>query len=252
MERNNLLIKLLGFSATLIQGDTLVLDRWNWLKDKMPISNLSENALDVGCGSGAFTLGLAKRGYNVIGLTWDQNDTAIAVERAKITKTDNCKFIIQDVRKLDERKEFINSFNKIVCTENIEHILNDQKLMKDMSACLKKGAKLYLTTPSIDFIAITPDDDGPFETVENGWHVRRGYSKQDLERLCAIADLDIISIGFVSGFFSQKVTRFIRILNKTNKYLSFVLTFPFRILPLVFDKYIKYPGYSISLIAQKK
>ena len=49
------LVKLLGFQATLIHGDTLVLDRWLWLRRQLkPARHASQRSLDVGCGTGAF------------------------------------------------------------------------------------------------------------------------------------------------------------------------------------------------------
>jgi len=51
MDRN-LLVKLFGFPATLIHGDTLVVDRWNWLKARLPATNKNLKLLDVGCALG--------------------------------------------------------------------------------------------------------------------------------------------------------------------------------------------------------
>lgn len=249
--RSNLLVKFLGFPATLIQGDTLVLDRWNWLRSILPVGNGDKTILDIGCGTGAFSIGLSLRGYKCLGLTWDAQDTNRARSRAKDCKAHNCSFEIQDARQLDQRTDLFNRFDYVVCTENIEHILNDDKLVRDMGHCLKPGGKLLLTTPNLNFISITKEDDDPLQTVELGWHVRRGYDKKRLEELCKSAGLMVEKIDFVSGFFSQRVTRVWRTLNKVNPLLSFLVTLPLRIVPPAVDKLVKYPGYSITLIAQK-
>ena len=46
MDRSQL-VKLLGFPATLIHGDTLVLDRWLWLKRRLPLTAAGETLLDA-------------------------------------------------------------------------------------------------------------------------------------------------------------------------------------------------------------
>ena len=52
------LVNLLGFPATLIHGDTLVLDRWLWLKQRLPKTLTKAKLIDVGCGSGHLQLAL--------------------------------------------------------------------------------------------------------------------------------------------------------------------------------------------------
>ena len=62
--KKSILVKLLGFPATLIHGDTLVLDRWIWLRKYLPKTKNNETLIDVGCGSGSFVIGASLRGYN--------------------------------------------------------------------------------------------------------------------------------------------------------------------------------------------
>lgn len=252
----NLLTQIFGFPATLIHGDTLVLDRWRWLKSHVPEpSNGHSKLLDVGCGTGSFTIGLSKLGYETLGLTWNEDDTRRSENRARMCNAPKANFSVQDVRYLDQRKEFVGKYDVIVCTENIEHILNDQKLMTDMAACLKPGGKLYLTTPNMEFIPMDNEDDEPLSTVEDGGHVRRGYTPEDFQRLCKNAGLKIKKIDYVSGFLSQKITGVWRVLNRVNPMISFALTLPLRVIPPLFDDAItkskNYPKYSISLVAEK-
>ena len=70
--------------------------------------------------------------------------------------------------------EYHEQFDVAICTENIEHILNDFKLVRDIADCLKPGGRLLLTTPNYNYRAITSNDNGPFCATETGGHVRRG------------------------------------------------------------------------------
>jgi 2-polyprenyl-3-methyl-5-hydroxy-6-metoxy-1,4-benzoquinol methylase len=137
--------------------------------------------LDVGCGSGAFTIGAARMGYDALGLSWDRRNQMVAAERAAIAKAQGAHFDVCDVRHLGERRDLLGKFDVVVCLETIEHILDDYKLVVDIRMCLKPGGVLLLTTPNREFRAIGPlSDDGHLSVVEDGGHVRRGYLESDL------------------------------------------------------------------------
>jgi 2-polyprenyl-3-methyl-5-hydroxy-6-metoxy-1,4-benzoquinol methylase len=256
MKRSSLLVRILGFPATLVHGDTLVLDRWLWLKSRLPkIHDTSKRILDVGCGSGAFTVGAALRGYRTLGLSWDESDQRVARERALICRAALAEFEICDVRYLDEFHLLDESFEIAVCCENIEHILNDHKLIADIARSLKPSGTLLLTTPNLDYRPMTQIDRGPFLPIENGAHVRKGYSPEDLRDLCESAKLKVIEIGYCSGFLSQKITALMRRLNALHPLLGWTVTLPLRVLPPLFDTWLsgffRWPGYSITLVAAK-
>ena len=253
----SLLVRILGFPATLIHGDTLVLDRWLWLKRHLPdISSGSKRLLDVGCGTGAFTIGAARRGYWSLGLSWDGRNQAVAQQRSSICRANLARFEVQDLRHLERRVDLQHSFDIVVCCETIEHIINDRKLIIDLSRCLKSGGLLLLTTPYFHYIPMTKSDEEPFSRVEDGGHVRRGYTLEDLKDLCKSGGLRALEIGYCSGFVSQKTTALLRTICKVNSILGWCLILPLRVLPPLCDRWISefihWPEFTITLVAAKR
>ena len=250
------LVRFFGFPATLVHGDTLVLDRWLWLRPRLPrVMPGSARLLDVGCGSGAFTIGAALRGYSALGLSWDLRNIDVAVHRAALCHASTASFEVQDVRRLEDRPDLAGQFDVVTCCEVIEHILDDRKLMRDMSRCLKHGGTLLLTTPYSGYRPITRGDAGPFSQIEDGWHVRKGYTHAELAALCAEAGLDTVEMEFCSGFASQKITWLMRSAEDVHQLLGWALVLPLRPLPPLIDPWLspllRWPAYSVTLVARK-
>ena len=249
-------MRIFGFPATLIHGDTLVLDRWLWLKRHLKtVQPGAGRLLDVGCGTGAFTLGAAKLGYRSLGLSWDERNQRVAQDRAKICKLRNAEFEIQDARHLDQRTDLEGKFDVAICCECIEHILDDSKLMKDMARCLKPGGTLLLTTPNFDFRPMAFDND-VLDLNGTGGHVRRGYTPQDLTRISESSGFSVRSIEYCSGVLSQKLTSMQRIASRlASELVGWTLVLPFRWIPPSLDRaasrWTNWPGYSITLVAQR-
>jgi SAM-dependent methyltransferase len=255
MMDNSLLVRLFGFPATLIHGDTLVLDRWLWLRRRLPETANGERLVDVGCGTGAFTIGAAKRGYIAHGLSWDERNQSEAAKRARICGTPLASFNICDVRELDAKDEYKGAFDVAICAENIEHILDDARLVKSIAGCLKPGGRLLLTTPNYYYKAITKGDNGPFCTTETGWHVRRGYTRSMLLEVIDQAGLACEEISYCSGIASQKVTWLMRKGTLIHHLFGWAIVLPLRaFVPLVdalIYRWSRTPAYSICLEAYK-
>ena len=251
----SILVRAFGFPATLIHGDTLVLDRWRWLRPRLPRTANGERLIDIGCGTGAFSIGAARRGYQTLGLSWDERNQRVAAERAALSGAGSARFEVLDVRQLDRREDLIGQYDVAVCCENIEHILDDRKLMRDIAGCLKPGGRLLLTTPYLLYRPMSAGDMGPFQPIEDGNHVRRGYSASMLEELCDHAGLVAERVSYCSGLLSQKITSVERGLARVQPVVAWAATLPLRIVPIWFDAIVTrvtgWPSYSICLEAYK-
>jgi SAM-dependent methyltransferase len=247
------LVRLFGFGATLIHGDLLVLDRWRWLKRRLPRTANNETLIDIGCGNGAMSIGAAIRGYATIGLSWDESNQASATRRARLCGV-NPTFPIQDVRKLGEQSSYFGQFDVAICFENIEHILDDLKLLRDIERLLKPGGLLLLTTPNWYYREMSAGERGPFRPIEDGGHVRRGYTPSMIQELCDKSGLFVEEISSCSGFFSQNITIFHRTFRRFGVF-GWIFTLPLRIIPSllddIFSKITSWPDYSLCLVAYK-
>ena len=244
-------LRVAGARALMLFGDTLVIDRWRWLAPRLP--DRSSKVLDAGCGNGWLSIACAKRGHETIGLGWDEADMAKARSRAAIFGS-NAHFEVQDLRDLSARTDLLDRFELVVCTETIEHIIDDERLMIALAGTMRSGGRLLLTTPSKGYVPMGGDDVGPFQPIEDGGHVRKGYDAGDLQHLCTRANLDVEEVSFCSGAWSQRVTRVLRRLTNRFGYgPAWMLTLPLRALPVVLDhRARKLPPYTICLVASKK
>jgi len=247
---SNILIKLIGWHATILHEDPCAFDRYRWLKKHLKKGAFK--TLDAGSGLGAFSFYAAKQKNSVIGLSLDRQANQQAQENAKILNLKNVDFKEIDLRELDIFKNQLGKYDQIICFETIEHIINDEKLIKDLADLLKPGGKLLITTPFKYYKRLWKDAISP---IEDGSHVRWGYTHEEMSNLFTKANLTIEAQEYISGFISQQLTNLSRLLNTINKRLAWTIILPFRTLQLIdpfLTHLIKYPFLSIAVIGIKK
>ena len=250
---NDILVRLIGYPATVLHGDAAVFNRWRWLKKHLLPG--ARRTFDAGCGSGAFTMYAAKIGNQAVGISYDEKNNQKATERANILGLNNIKFITVDLRELDKISVSLGMFDQIICFETIEHILDDRKLIENFSKLLKPGGKLLLTAPYKYYKHLYGDDETKLSTWEDGGHVRWGYTHKEMSNLLSEFGFKIEEVGYITGWISQKLINFQRRLSKINSKMAWLIIFPLRIFQF-FDpllaKITKYPFLSIGVVAVKK
>jgi SAM-dependent methyltransferase len=142
--------------------------------------------LDVGCGNGYFTSRAARRGGTAIGFSFDPEQ----IERCNRFKPymgvdpDRVEFRVSDVMTLDNMTE---QFDQILLLDVIEHVDDDQLLMRQIARRLKPNGVVHLTTPH----SPTGHQLGNLDRLATGGHCRLGYTMRRFESMVEAAGLDV-------------------------------------------------------------
>ena len=175
--------------------------------------------LDAGCGSGVHALTLADEGHYLTGVDIARKKVQQAKDLAKKLKL-KVDFQYGDLTNLKLKKKF----DRIICSDVIEHVKNDAAVIRSLSKVCKKGGVLIMTAPAIN-------DYNTQHKKEYG-HVRAGYSEQELETLLSNGDFKIKKIIGYSTLFSRFAWEVSRKLMR-NKMLAALTFYPFYALTFI-------------------
>ncbi len=164
-------------------------------------------------------------------------------------------FRIIDLREIEAHRDELGRFDQIICLETIEHVSDDEGLVKSLAAMLNPGGQMLLSTPFDAHHPLYTEEREP-SPVEDGSHVRYGYSQERLRQIVNAADLEVAGEAFISGVVSQKLTDLMRRLtSRIGLFPAWALVLPLRVL-VVFDaplsKLLRYPDLSVALCAVKR
>lgn len=97
-----------------------------------------------------------------------------------------------------------NSFDKVLCTEVLEHIENDDKAFQELARMIKPGGLILISVPSIkgifgSFVKEIGHRDGKgFEK-----HYRKGYSIEAIKKLIDRNELRLLRYNYTMTFFTE-------------------------------------------------
>lgn len=244
----NGLVRLFGWKATVLHADPCFYDRWKWIEHRLLPGR--RRTLDAGCGSGALTFYAAAIGNEAVGLSFDATKNAVARARAELLGYSLARFVDADLRSLEEVRPDLGTFDQIVCFETIEHIREDRRVARDLAHLLRPGGSLFLTTPSS---AHRPAWDKVSE-LEDGGHVRWGYTHRELRALIEASGLNVVEEHFVSGVVSQKLTSLMFSLSRISTLLGWFVVLPLRplrALDVPLTRLLGFPYLSVAVVAER-
>jgi len=116
----------------------------NRVKNILKFLGTNQKILDIGCNDGTITQVMKEMGNEVIGVDFEE-----VVEIAKRNHHD-IQFISFDASNIFPIDD--NSFDVVIATELIEHLIDDELFLNECYRILRPGGRLMLTTPNFTFI----------------------------------------------------------------------------------------------------
>jgi SAM-dependent methyltransferase len=159
----------------------------------------NSKVLDAGCGIGLYSLEIAKRGFKVTGIDFEQEKINTAKELSQSSGI-KAKFICKNLVKIKLKEKF----DIILCSEVLEHIKNYQKVISNLTKLLEKDGKIIITVPKISKYSKN------IENYKRFGHVYPGFTEENLKETLIKNNLKILEIKF----YSHPFTRFALSLNE--------------------------------------
>jgi len=137
------LVKLTGKSKYRIHPKHLIKIEKPWYLKNI---NKIDSVLDLGCNNGQHSLKIARKCRKVVGVDYDRMQLQIARESSRDKGIKNVKFIFHNLEKKLSIKN--NSFDKILCLDVLEHIVNRKLLLKEIKRILKPEGIAFIAIPN--------------------------------------------------------------------------------------------------------
>lgn len=139
--------------------------------------------LDCVCGNAYFSYQAYRRGAACIGITihdWEYRNCEemrgyLGVPAGRM------RFKVSRLQEFAADPAWHGQFDQVIFLDVIEHISDDGTALRQINRLLANNDFVYIATPDRDWQGIV---SGPRVTrCEDGWHVRNGYTFEQLEAL---------------------------------------------------------------------
>ncbi|MBN2040010.1 MAG: methyltransferase domain-containing protein [Spirochaetes bacterium] len=159
-------------------------------------------ALDAGCGEGRHSFEFVKRGAKVFSLDRDMN--SLRKTRYMLSQMKNKKMFHPEASSQVHSGDALilpfndNTFDRIICSEVMEHVNNDDLACRELTRVLKKNGRIAITVPT--FISESVFGALTYEYFTSpGGHIRK-YIPKNLAEIMNRNGLNIYGIDFRHSF----------------------------------------------------
>lgn len=115
--------------------------RLNWIDSIVPLAG--KKVIDVGCGGGILTEGMASKGADVTGI--DLGEKALSVARLHLHESGH-KIDYQHISAEDMAEKAPASYDVVTCLEMLEHVPDPASVVAACARLVKPGGHVFFST----------------------------------------------------------------------------------------------------------
>lgn len=197
------------------------------------------DVLDAGCGLGRHAFSIARKypSVSIVGVDVSGENIAICNGIRKESHFEGIRFQKGDLRSLDLDR----CFDVIICSDVLEYIEEDNRVLDNFQRLLKEEGRLILHTPRLNPRRYLSLFERYFkcDPREKAAHAREGYIDSQLRKKLRKSGLTIANLRYTFGRFGSLSWEVSKILERFKP--LFVLCFPL----------ILFLGYADSLKANR-
>ncbi|ODT98932.1 MAG: hypothetical protein ABS79_05135 [Planctomycetes bacterium SCN 63-9] len=164
--------------------------------------------LDCGCGNAYFAHEAVRRGGTCLGITihdWERQNCEVMRDFLGVP-ADRMEFRTDRLDRFADDSANHRAFDQVMMFDVIEHIMDAHAAMRQVHVLLDDNGFVFLTTPNRDWQANA--SQGRLSRHEDGWHVRNGYTFEQLETVleeCGFEPIDRLRFGTLGSTVVQKI-----------------------------------------------
>ncbi len=127
----------------------MALDRFQSIDPALLDIGADDRVIDLGCGTGRHVLELAKSPATVLGADLSLHDLRVGRYLLEIMRRDgDVRARVHWLQTAGERLPFVDgAFDRVICTETLEHVDDDSVLARELVRVLKPGGILAVSVP---------------------------------------------------------------------------------------------------------
>lgn len=171
--------------------------RLNYINERVSLAG--KNVLDVGCGGGILSEGLAQRGVHVTGIDMGEANLQVAKQHAE---SQGLSIHYQHIAVEELAAQQPASFDVVTCLEMLEHVPDPSSIVQACATLVKSGGHVFFSTinrnPKSYALAIV-GAEYIMNLVPKGTHDYMKFIKpSELSRWARAAQLQIKDISGMS------------------------------------------------------
>jgi 2-polyprenyl-3-methyl-5-hydroxy-6-metoxy-1,4-benzoquinol methylase len=233
---------LFGYPDVASQRKYLIIEKLLKLKT-------GEKILDAGTGNGIYLQEFGNK-FQIDGFGVDARKERIDMAK-KINRYlgRNDVFVTSTLEKVDLGSK---KFDKIICLEVLEHIIDDRGVLKKLAKYLTREGLFVVSVPMKGTGLTREQEENPNFKPEKYEHVRSGYGEPELRELAKNAGLKVVTIQKYFFFVSRYAVKFQQFLYKKNLTILNLVFSPLLLIISELDRLFKFYPRGYVMVLKKR